>query len=423
MPNKNQILDLLWNEPVKIGHFVGFKDLQEMHNEWLKSFIQKEDDQTLQGHRGSYKTTALSIFLALHAIMKPNENVIFFRKTDTDVQEVMRQTGNILLTGCFKQIVGTLYGVDLKLLKNSNTEIQTNLTTAIKGASQIVGLGINTSITGKHADVVVTDDIVNLKDRISTAERERTKIAYQELQNVKNRGGRFINTGTPWHKEDAFTMMPNPAKYDCYSTGLMTDDDIAKLKDSMVPSLFAANYELKHIAGEDVIFCEPVMDADESMAYYGLSHTDSAFYGSDSTAFTVMRAYNGKLYVFGKLWRKHVEDCYDMINMLYTKFRCSKMYMEKNADKGFVARDMKKLGLKVVPYDESMNKYIKIVTYLKKVWKDIVFVEGTDLEYIEQITDYTENSEHDDAPDSAACLVRAIYPKIDKEPYKPIIYT
>ena len=422
MPNKNQILDLLWNEPVKIGHFVGFKDLQKMHNEWLKSFIQRNDDQTLQGHRGSYKTTALSIFLALHTIMKPNENVIFFRKTDTDVQEVMRQTGNILLTGCIKQIVGTLYGIDLKLLKNSNTEIQTNLTTAIKGASQIVGLGIKTSITGKHADIVITDDIVNLKDRISTAEREQTKIAYQELQNVKNRGGRIINTGTPWHKDDCFTIMPEPKRYDCYSTGLMTQEQITSLKDSMVPSLFAANYELKHIAGEDVIFCEPVMDADESMAYYGLSHTDSAFYGSDSTAFTVMRAYNGKLYVFGKLWRKHVEDCYDMINMLYTKFRCSKMYMEKNADKGFVARDMKKLGLKVVPYDESMNKYIKIVTYLKKVWKDVVFVEGTDLEYIEQITDYTENAEHDDAPDSAACLVRVIYPKIDKEPYKPIIY-
>lgn len=422
MPSKNQILDLLWNEPVKIGHFVGFKDLQEMHNEWLKSFIQRNDDQTLQGHRGSYKTTVLSIFLALHTIMKPNENVIFFRKTDTDVQEVMRQTGNILLTGCIKQIVGTLYGIDLKLLKNSNTEIQTNLTTAIKGASQIVGLGIKTSITGKHADIVITDDIVNLKDRISTAEREQTKIAYQELQNVKNRGGRIINTGTPWHKDDCFTIMPEPKRYDCYSTGLMTQEQIASLKDSMVPSLFAANYELKHIAGEDVIFCEPIMDADESMAYYGLSHTDSAFYGSDSTAFTVMRVYNGKLYVFGKLWRKHVEDCYDMINMLYTKFRCSKMYMEKNADKGFVARDMKKLGLKVVPYDESMNKYIKIVTYLKKVWKDIVFVEGTDLEYIEQITDYTENSEHDDAPDSAACLVRAIYPKLDKEPYKPIIY-
>lgn len=411
---------MLRDEPVKIGHFVGFKDLTEIHNDWLKSFLYQNDDQTLQGHRGSYKTTTLSLFLAIHAIEKPNENVIFFRKTDTDVQEVMRQTGNILMSGCMRYIVSTIYGVDLKLVKNSTAEIQTNLTTALKGASQIVGLGINTSITGKHADIVVTDDIVNLKDRISTAERERTKIAYQELQNVKNRGGRFINTGTPWHKDDCFAIMSEPVKYDCYSSGLMSEEQIEQLKDSMTPSLFAANYELKHIASEDVIFCEPIMDADANMAHYGLAHTDSAFYGSDSTAFTVMKPYNGKVYVFGKLWRKHVEDCYNDIYMYYNKFKCSKMYMEKNADKGFVARDMRNLGMKIVPYDESMNKYIKIVTFLKKIWSNVIFVEGTDLEYIEQITDYTEHAEHDDAPDSAASLTRVIYPKMQSGDYTPI---
>lgn len=56
-------------------------------------------------------------------------------------------------------------------------------------------MGIYASLTGKHADIVITDDIVNIKDRVSRAEREKTKLQYQELQNVKNRGGRFINTG------------------------------------------------------------------------------------------------------------------------------------------------------------------------------------------------------------------------------------
>ena len=51
---------------------------------------------------------------------------------------------------------------------------------------------------------------------------------------------------------------------------------------------------------------------------------------------------------------------------------------------------------------------IKITTYLRKWWGKIVFVEGTDQEYIDQIMDYTENAEHDDAPDSAACLVRVL---------------
>jgi hypothetical protein len=37
-----------------------------------------------------------------------------------------------------------------------------------------------------------------------------------------------------------------------------------------------------------------------------------------------------------------------------------------------------------------------------------VFLEGTDPEYIDQILDYTENAEHDDAPDSAACICRIL---------------
>ena len=420
--NKKQIFDLLWTNPIEIGHWVGFHDLTEMNNDWLKHFLYDTEDQTLQGHRGSYKTTTLALFFALHLIEKPNESVLFFRKTETDVREVLKTTSNILKSGCIKEIVRMIYDKELILLVDTSYAIHTNLATSIKGSSQLVGLGIGTSITGKHADIVVTDDIVNVNDRISQAERERTKLAYQELQNIKNRGGRFINTGTPWHKEDCFTLMPNPRKYDCYESGLMTKEQIEYIKERMSPSLFAANYELRHIASEEVIFFDPVKGADPCMVQNGLAQLDSAFYGEDYTAFTIAREVNGKIYVLGKMWRKHVEDCYPFIIDLYNKFLCGKLYTERNADKGMVARDLKNLGVRTVTYDEGMNKYIKIVTYLKAIWKDVIFVEGTDEKYIEQICDYTEDAAHDDAPDSAASLARIMYPKLGRTPYSPIIH-
>lgn len=410
MITKKQALDLLWYRPVEIGHWVGFKDLTDMHNQWLRDFLYKTEDQTLQGHRGSYKTTTLSLFFAIHAITKPNETLMFFRKTG--VNEVILQTGNILQSGCMNEIVRALYGKDLQLLRASSYAIETNLRTIVSGASQITGHGLFGSITGLHADIVVTDDIVNVQDRISEAEREHTKTVFMELQNIKNRGGRFINTGTPWHKEDAFTLMPNPVKYDCYSTGLMTKKQIDDLKLHMSPSLFAANYELRHIAAEDIIFPEPQQGASESHVMNGLMHVDSAFYGEDYTALTIMTFHDGKFYAYGRMWKKHVEDCYPDIFDLYNKFLCGKLYMELNADKGMVARDLKKsLGIKVSSYNESMNKHIKIVTYLKAIWADTIWVEGTDPNYLEQICDYNENAEHDDAPDSAACLARLLYKK------------
>lgn len=419
MATKEQVLNLLWENPVEIGHWVGFRDLTEMHNEWLKNFLYNTEDQTLQGHRGSYKTTTLALFFAIHIIIKPNETVLFFRKTGNDVRDVLKTTSKILNAGCIRSIVHTLYNKDFVLLTNTNNAIHTNLSTTISGVSQLSGLGLNTSITGKHADIVVTDDIVNVKDRVSIAERESTKIAYMELENIKNRNGRFINTGTPWHKEDAFTLMPNLKKYDCYSTGLMSESQIEDIKERMLPSLFAANYELKHIASEDVIFTEPKQGAEPAMVEQGLMHLDSAFYGEDYTAWTIMRRVDDKYYVYGKVKRKHVEECYDMIKDDYERFMCSKLYNELNADKGMVGKELRKKDIRVSLYHEDMNKYMKIVTYLKAIWKDVIFVKGTDPAYIEQICDYFEDAEHDDAPDSAASLAR-IYYKKGKTDYTPL---
>lgn len=406
--SKENILDMLWDEPIAVGRWIGFTDFTDMHNDWLKGFLYAKDDQTLQGHRGSYKTTTLSLFLALHAIIAPNETTLFFRKTVNDVAEVIKQTSNILKSGCVQSIVQTLYGKSLVFYKDSACEINTNLATSARGSSQIVGLGITTSITGKHADIIVTDDIVNINDRISQAERERTKLAYQELQNIKNRGGRFINTGTPWHKDDAFTLMPNPKKYPWNVTGLITPAEAEEIRSHMTNSLFAANYELKHIADDAVIFANPQTGADPALCEQGTSHCDAAFYGEDYTAFTVVAIHDGKYYVFGKCWRKHIDDVTDEVAMWHNHFMCGKMYNERNADKGYVAKVLRGKGLKVVSYDETQNKYIKIVSYLKFVWRDVVFVKGTDEAYIEQICDYNEDAEHDDCPDSLASLIRAL---------------
>ena len=66
-----------------------------------------------------------------------------------------------------------------------------------------------------------------------------------------------------------------------------------------------------------------------------------------------------------------------------------------------------------------MNKHLKITTYLKNVWQNVIFVRGTDAEYINQVCDYNENAEHDDAPDSAASAIRRVWQKSESN-YIPI---
>lgn len=374
-----------------------------------------KEDMSLAASRNTYKTTCDSIALALYIILLPKLRTMFMRKTDDDVKEIIKQTAKILNDPHTQYFVQCIYGVTLKLTVESAFEISTNLVSDIKGTSQLVGIGVGSSLTGKHFDRIFSDDIINIKDRISKAERERTKLVYQELQNIKNRDGRIINTLTMWHKDDASNLMPNLVKYDCYHPDvhdIITDEVIAEKKASMTASLFACNYELKIIADENLLFTERPVDADVENVAGGICHIDCAYGGEDYTAFTAMTWRNGHFYIYGRCWQKHIENCYADIISDYQRLRLGKCWNETNADKGMIARDLKhKYGLRMVTYHESMNKHIKISTYLKAIWQYVIFVEGTDDEYINQILDYNEDADHDDCADSASSLARKLYKK------------
>ena len=60
-------IEALINDPVAFGRMVGFSDLTELHNDWLKDWLWGEGDTTTQAHRGSFKTTDLAVFISLHA--------------------------------------------------------------------------------------------------------------------------------------------------------------------------------------------------------------------------------------------------------------------------------------------------------------------------------------------------------------------
>jgi hypothetical protein len=418
---RNQAISFLKNRPAEFGKMLGFKELGSLHNDWIREMVCCQDDYTLQASRGCYKTTCVSIALALICVLLPSKKVMFMRKTDSDVKEVIKQVYKILSSPHTMYFVQSIYGVNLKLNVRSATELNTNLSIGNKGASQLIGVGTGGSLTGKHFDRIFTDDIVNVQDRISKAERERTKIIYQELLNIKTRGGRIFNTGTPWHKEDCFSIMPPPVRYDCYHPEIkkiISEEELEGIRQSMSPSLFAANYELRHIAAENALFeTAPKYFNQQDIMRDGIAHVDAAYGGDDYTAFTCGKRIGDKLYLYGRMWHGHVDKVMDIISAECERLACAPLWCEDNGDKGYLANEFRKAGTKAVTYHESENKYLKISTYLRKWWTDIVWLEGTDREYIAQILDYTEDAEHDDAPDSASVVCR-YWDKRNRQSYK-----
>lgn len=423
---KKKAIDELYSDisdyPFLIAQDVGFTDVRLFpHNRWMKNILFGESDYTLMAHRGSYKSSILSVCIALFMVFFPDKNIIFLRKADNDVAEMIRMVKKALESDVFRKMSIILYQRPIKFVKSSESELTTNLYKSASGSSQLLGIGLKSSITGKHADIVITDDICNITDRISKAERERTKLQYQELENIKNRGGRIINTGTKWHKDDFFSLIDDDEIdiYDYKKTALITEEQVIALKEKMAPSLFACNYELRIIAAEDVIFRDPVCGGDiEKVRQAKFCHIDAAYGGEDYTAFTICRKAEGKYYVYGKLWHKAVDLCIPEIIQLRKNFCVGQIQCEKNGDKGYLGKDLVKLGERVTTYNEDMNKYYKIVTYLKGEWRNVVFVEGTDPEYIDQICEYNEYAEHDDAPDSLASIIRILWNYHNEDSYQ-----
>ena len=410
MDMNQEALELLVRRPAQVARWCGLTLLtDERHGAWMREMIAGREDMTLLAHRGSYKTSCLAVAMAVTMVVHPMRNMLFLRKTDGDVVEIIRLVRQLLESDAMRCLSEKLWGEPVCLLQADQYSLTCDCYAACRGAAQLLGQGVKGSLTGKHADLVITDDIVNLQDRLSPQERAHTRTVYQELQNIRIPGGRMLNTGTPWHPEDAISLMPGVRRFDCHHTGLLTPAQLEGLRQSMSPSLFAANYELRHLPQEGTLFCGgPLYTEDASLLRDGMAHVDAAYGGSDLTALTCARLHGGTAYVYGRLFPGHVDGAMDEIVRECSRLLCGPIYCETNGDKGYVARELRSRGAQVRTYQERQNKHLKIATHLRRWWPRTCFLTGTDAAYVDQILGYSELSPHDDAPDSAASLLRIL---------------
>lgn len=123
---------------------------------------------------------------------------------------------------------------------------------------------------------------------------------------------------------------------------------------------------------------------------------------------TCARRDGDTIYLFGRLFPGHVETALDAVLADCSRLMCSPIHCETNGDKGYLARELRQQGIPVRSYQEHTNKYQKIATYLRKWWPHLIFLDSTDPAYLEQIRTYSDAAAHDDAPDSAASLLRIL---------------
>jgi len=404
-------------QPHLLGLLAGKDLLTPMHSKWMRYLLDSTEERVLQAHRGAFKTTAISeIGVIWYLMFHPNARVAIIRKTYTDAAAIVRTIANLMMTPEIYDLLTFAWGEPWHFTIRREGKLELSVKKTQTKEVSVTALGIDSGITGQHYDWAVSDDACDLKDRISESEREKTKLVIQEFRsNIMDRGKHMVHIGTPWDRHDMFSILPPALKFPLGTTGLITPEQEALIRSRTTPILFAVNYKLEFENESDMLFRDPYMGKWHSDDLTNIrAHVDAAFDGEHFCALTIMgrRKSDGKLNAVGFAYPGNVKEWLGFIAQKIAHYGGTRLCMEENADKGYTADILKtnpivkQNHIWIDTYHESMQKELKIATYLHEVWKDIEWAMETDPEYLEQCIDWRPKMEPDDAPDSAASLIR-----------------
>jgi hypothetical protein len=399
-----------------LGPLVGLNKLTTLHDKWIIDvWVNK---LPLQAHRGSYKTTSVTQVGSLWwHLFHPDDRIGIYRKPYTEAANTVRTITKFYEFEAIQELFYFAHGIYPKFKQKREESIEFNFKSTTTNEGSLNAYSIDKVKTGTHLDEAMCDDFVTLEDRISKAIRKRTDQGLMELNaNIMDPGQIPGYIGTPWHPKDGWNQVPGDIqKYDINATGLLSKEQVEDIKSKTTSSLFACNYLLKHIANEDAIFKDPIWGPWDYKIGPVYGHLDAKYSGDHTNGLTFMaKRPDGFIQAIGFTSGQHVDKYKNIIAEKYHRFRTKRLYNEKNADKGYVAKELRnEEKLNVETYDEKMNKHIKIVAFLKKYWNTLIWDPNTDPEYMNQILDYMEKQEPDDCPDSAASLLREAFYRED----------
>jgi phage terminase large subunit-like protein len=153
-------------------------------------------------------------------------------------------------------------------LKPSQPWSDTRLT--VRRPADVIGpsltaVGVGSGSTGARADLLVCDDIVDVRAIASRAERDRVKDHFRNnLMNLLEPDGRFWGLCTPWHRDDLNAELKRAGTYPLFRRAVGDDlkpvwperwsrKALAARREEVGPVAFARGYRLVPLADDDVM--------------------------------------------------------------------------------------------------------------------------------------------------------------------------
>lgn len=253
----------------------GRKLVDPVYHKWLCDTLSTNQDVMLVVPRRHMKTTWSKVLLIQNILKNPMIRQAMYSSTTTLVEQelasIKRMAATPALRNLFPEVITDPGKKGLGWQTNRAAEL-TIYRNPEEGSPpqecQIEVYGAGSTVTGKHFDIHLYDDLINEKTTQTMEQLNKTREWYGYIQGVLEPGGQEIYIGTPYHHEDLTVWIEREGIYDriikrgyrengkiVYS--YFTEKMIDKLKKRMTNYQFSCQFECQPIPKEDQPFPPP----------------------------------------------------------------------------------------------------------------------------------------------------------------------
>lgn len=286
----------------------------------------------------------------------------------------------------------------------------------------VAAIGIGGTSTGNRADLLVCDDIVDVKAVYSKAERDRTSDDFfNNVLNLLEPDGRFWGLCTPWHADDLNARLKRNSGFALFRRpigpnlkpvwpGRWSRRELQKRRGEIGSAAFARGYLLTPVADEDVLIRpEWVQVWSEATDFERvILSVDPAVTGkADASGLVVLGQSENAIYCLAAVaQRVTVPGLIEWITAIDTLWHPETIVFESNgafeAVKDLLVRHAG-FGPKVFGIAQSKAKTARVATFSVIVQNGAFRVkgDGSQKNLIDEMTTFPFG-EHDDLLDAAA---------------------
>jgi phage terminase large subunit-like protein len=290
-------------------------------------------------------------------------------------------------------------------------------------------IGVGAASTGARADLLVCDDIVDVKAIASRAERDRVKDHFRNnLLNLLEPDGRFWGLCTPWHRDDLNAELKRSGTYPVLSRPI--DEDLTPIwperwpraalaarRAEIGPVPFARGYRLVPLADDDVMIPRASVrywhePAEAERVILSVDPALSTHARADKSALVVLAKCGNEIRCLDAIARRvATPDLIALITALDGQWRPDTILFESNGVFDGIADLMMRqasFGPKVRKVQQTKDKGARVAAFSVPVANGSFRLQGhgSDVdpgqqELLDEMTTFPVG-EHDDLLDAAA---------------------